>query len=116
MRNNKPGIINRDNEMGTCMLMYVAISGDRNVIKKVDEKFVKYTDPRKNAAHVGCKNKCNATNNRVNWNHLRVIQKIPERHTEKARNQGNGQCTHTSESTNVRVQNVKHVYGFDLMF
>jgi hypothetical protein len=32
--NNKPDIIIRDNEQGTCMLMDVAISGDRNVIKK----------------------------------------------------------------------------------
>ena len=32
--NNKPDIIIRDNEKGTCMLINVAISGDRNVIKK----------------------------------------------------------------------------------
>ena len=32
--NNKPDIIIRDNEKGTCMLIAVAISGDRNVIKK----------------------------------------------------------------------------------
>ena len=31
--NNKPDII-RDNEKGTCMLIDVAIAGDRNVIKK----------------------------------------------------------------------------------
>ena len=30
---NKPGIIIRDNEKGTCMLIDVAISEDRNVIK-----------------------------------------------------------------------------------
>ena len=30
--NNKPDIITRDNEMVTCMLIDVAISGDRNVI------------------------------------------------------------------------------------
>jgi hypothetical protein len=30
--NNKPDIIIRDNEKGTCMLINVAISGDRNVI------------------------------------------------------------------------------------
>ena len=44
MLNNKPGIINRDNEKGTCMLMYVAISGDRNVIKKEAEKVIKCKD------------------------------------------------------------------------
>jgi len=30
--NNKPDIIIRDNEKGTCMLMDVANAGDRNVI------------------------------------------------------------------------------------
>jgi hypothetical protein len=30
--NNKPDIIIRDNEKRTCMLINVAISGDRNVI------------------------------------------------------------------------------------
>jgi len=42
--NNKPDIIIRDNEMGTCMLIDVAISGDRNVIKNEAEKIVKYED------------------------------------------------------------------------
>ena len=32
--NNKPDIIIRDNEKGTCMLIDVAISGDRNVTEK----------------------------------------------------------------------------------
>jgi len=41
---NKPDIIIRDNEKGTCILIDVAISGDRNVIKKVDEKVLKYKD------------------------------------------------------------------------
>jgi len=40
--NNKPDIIIRDNEKGTCMLIDVAISGDRNVIKKEAEKILKY--------------------------------------------------------------------------
>ena len=42
--NNKPDIIIRDNEKGTCMLIDVAISGDRNVIKKEAEKLLKYKD------------------------------------------------------------------------
>ena len=41
---NKPDIIIRDNEKGTCMLIHVAISGDRNVIKKEAEKILKYKD------------------------------------------------------------------------
>jgi len=38
---NKPDIIIRDNEKGTCMLIDVAISGDRNVIRKEAEKISK---------------------------------------------------------------------------
>jgi hypothetical protein len=37
--NNKPHIIIRDNEKRICMLIDVAISGDRNVIKKKPRKF-----------------------------------------------------------------------------
>jgi hypothetical protein len=42
--NNKPDIIIRNNEKGTCMLIDVAISGDRNLIKKEAEKILKYKD------------------------------------------------------------------------
>jgi len=42
--NNIPDIIIRDNEKGACMLIDVAISGDRNVIKKEAEKIPKYKD------------------------------------------------------------------------
>jgi len=42
--NNKPDIIIRDNEKGTCMLIDVTISGDRNVITKEAEKVLKYKD------------------------------------------------------------------------
>jgi hypothetical protein len=41
---NKPDIIIRHNEKGTCMLIDVAIAGDRNVIKKEAEKILKYKD------------------------------------------------------------------------
>jgi len=41
--NNKPDIVIRDKEKGTCMLIDVAISGDRNVIQKEAEKILKYT-------------------------------------------------------------------------
>ena len=42
--NNKPDIIIRDNEKRTCMLIDIAISGDRNMIKKEAEKILKYKD------------------------------------------------------------------------
>jgi hypothetical protein len=41
---NKPDITIRDNEKGTFMLIAVAISGDRNVIKKEAEKILKCKD------------------------------------------------------------------------
>jgi hypothetical protein len=39
--NNYPDVIIREYKQGTCMLMDVAIPGDRNVIKKEDEKISK---------------------------------------------------------------------------
>ena len=60
------------------------------------------------------KKESNTPNNGGNWNHLKIIQKISEQNTGKARNQGTaensniGRCTHTSESTNVKVQNIQH--------
>ena len=41
--NNKPGIIIHDNKQGTCMLIDVAIPGDRIVIKKEAEKILVHT-------------------------------------------------------------------------
>ena len=41
---NKPDIIIRDNEAEICVLVDVAISGDRNVIKKEAEMILKYKD------------------------------------------------------------------------
>jgi len=37
--NNKPDIVIRDNKRWICMLIDVAISGDRNLIKKEADKF-----------------------------------------------------------------------------
>jgi hypothetical protein len=42
--NNRPGITIRDNEKGTCLLIDVAIAGDRNVIWKEAEKILRYED------------------------------------------------------------------------
>ena len=42
--NIKPDIVTCDNKQGTCMLIYVAIPGNRNVIKKEPEKILKYKD------------------------------------------------------------------------
>jgi hypothetical protein len=40
----KPDIVIRDYEKGTCMLLNVAIPGDRSVIQKEAEKILKYKD------------------------------------------------------------------------
>jgi hypothetical protein len=45
---------------GTCMLIDVAISGDRNVIKKKVEKILK---SNRNTAHVKYKDKRHTSNN-----------------------------------------------------
>jgi len=42
--NNKPDLIIRDNEKGTCMVIDVVNSGDRCVVKKEAEKILKYKD------------------------------------------------------------------------
>ena len=42
--NNKPDIIIRDNQKRTCMLIDVAIPGDKNVIEKEAKKILKYKD------------------------------------------------------------------------
>jgi hypothetical protein len=63
----------------------------------------------RNTAHVECKNKCDTSNNRGDWKHLKIIQKIPEQRTGKARNEVTtesshiGHCTHTAESADVKV-------------
>ena len=104
-------IIVCDNEKGTCMLIDVAISGDRNVIKKDTNKILKYKDL---TTEIQCmwnvKNKGDTSNNGGKWDYFRVFQKIREQHTGKTQSHGTtenshiGHCTHTSESTNVKIQ------------
>jgi len=54
------------------------------------------------------------SNNRGNWNYLKIIQTIPEQNTGKALHQGTtvnshtGHCTHTARSTDEKVQNIQH--------
>jgi len=42
--NNKPDILIRYNNEGTCTLIDVAISGERNVVQTAAEKILKYKD------------------------------------------------------------------------
>ena len=64
------------------MLTDVAISGDRNVTNKVAEDIVKCKDLITEIQHMGnVKNKSDTTNNRGNWNRLKITQTIPQQHT-----------------------------------
>jgi len=85
--NNKPAILVRDNEKGTCMLIDVAVFGDRNVIKIEAETILKYRVPyNRKSVHVECERKSDTGNSRCNRNHLTVTQTIPEQYVEIARN------------------------------
>jgi hypothetical protein len=56
------------------------------VIKKGAEKILNYKDiTGENTTHVECKNKGDSSNNRRDWDHFKVIQKIWEQHTRKSR-------------------------------
>jgi hypothetical protein len=84
MPNNKPDIIISDNEKGTCVLIEVAISGDRNVIKQEAEKILKYKDLTIVIQRMwNVKKKGDTSNNRGDWECYKVIQKIREQHTGK---------------------------------
>jgi hypothetical protein len=82
--NYKPDIVIHDNERGMCMLIDVAVSEDRNVIKKEVKKILKCKDlNNRYTVHVECKNKGDTSNNRGDWDYFKVIQKIGEQHTKK---------------------------------
>jgi len=66
--NNKPDIITRDNEKGTCMLIDTAISGDRIVIKKEAEKILKYKD-----LTIEIQRMWDTCNNRGEWDYFKDI-------------------------------------------
>jgi hypothetical protein len=95
------------------MLRDVAISGDRNVIKKETEKILKY----KNLTVV-IQRMCNVGGKMMpvlrgaNGTVSNSFRKYTSNMTGKARNQGTtvsshiGHCTHTAESTDVKVQNI----------
>jgi hypothetical protein len=59
---------------------------------------------------VECKHKGDASHNRSNWNHFKILQKILEQRTGKAQYKGTtedsciGHSTHTAESANVEAQ------------
>ena len=57
------------------------------MIKKEAEKMQKYMGRRIEIQLTwNLKNKCDTSNNRGNWNHFKIFQKIPGQRTGKARN------------------------------
>jgi len=69
------------------MLIDVAVSKDRNVIKKEAEKILKCKDFITEIQRMwNVKAKVIYRNNRGDWNRFRITQTIAEQHTGKARN------------------------------
>ena len=66
------------------MLIDVAIPGNRNVIKKEAEKILKYNDLTIEIQRMWkVKNKGDTSNDRIDWDHFKIIQKIHKQHTRK---------------------------------
>jgi hypothetical protein len=95
--NNKPDIINRDNEKGTRMLINAAHSGDGNVFKKETEKILKYEVLT--TSQVQFKNNGETSNGRDEWNPLKIFHKISQQHPGKAQNQVTTEHSHIGHCT-----------------
>ena len=66
------------------MLIDDAISGDRNVIKKEADMILKYKDLTIEIKRMWKEKKSDTSNNRSDWDHFKIIQKIHKQHTRKA--------------------------------
>jgi len=112
--NNKPDIIIRDNKQRTCMSTDVAISADRNVIKKEAENILKYKDIIIEIQRMWNVKAKVIYNNRRDLKYLKITQTIPEQRIAKARIRGITEtshirhCSQTAGSANVRIQNIFH--------
>ena len=86
------------------MLIDIAISGDRNMIKKEAEKFLKYKDHTIEIQHMwNVKTKVmpviiGATGT-LSKSFRKYVSNIPGKHEVNI-----GHCTHTSESTKLKLQ------------
>jgi len=65
------------------MLMDASISGDRNVIKKEAKKILKHKGLTTVTQCIWNVKKSDTHNTWHKWNHLKIIQKIPQPHTRK---------------------------------
>jgi len=95
------------------MSIDVAISGDRNVIKKEAEKILKYKDL---IIEIQCmwnvKTKVipviTGATGTFSKSFRKYVSNIPENHEGTTENSHIGHCTHTSESANVDIQWSQH--------
>jgi len=93
------------------MLIDITISGDRNMIKKEAEKILKYknlTTEIQRMWNVNTKaiSVMIGATGTVSKSFRKDMSNIPGKHEVKevTENSHIGQCTHTAESTNVKVQ------------
>jgi len=113
--NNKPDIIIRDNNQGTCMLTDVAIPGDRNAIKKKAEKILKY---KYLIIEIQCMWNVKAkvmpviigATGTISKSLRQYLSNIPGKNEikELQKNRQIGPCTPTAKSGNVKVRNIFH--------
>jgi hypothetical protein len=80
IHNNKPEIVIRDNKKGRCVLIDIAISENRNVIKKEAENILIYKDLTKEIEGIHsfiqyCLTTSNSNNNKGNCDHLKISKK-----------------------------------------
>jgi hypothetical protein len=100
---------------GTCMSIDVAISRDRNVIKKEAEKIIKYEDLTTETQHIwNVKTKVipviiEAAGS-MSKSFRKYLSNIPGKHgiKELQKKSHTGHCTLTAGSTDVQVQNIEH--------
>ena len=95
----------------TCMLIDVAISGDRNVIKKEAEKILKYKDLTIEIQRMWNVNTkvmpvITGETGAISKSFRKYVSNIPGKHevNELQKRSHIEHCTHTAESTNVKVQ------------
>jgi hypothetical protein len=95
------------------VLIDVAISGDRNVMKKEDEKILNYKDLTTEIQRMWyVKTKVipiiTGATGTISKSFRKYLGNIPGKHEikELQRNSHIGHCTHTAESTDVKVQKI----------
>jgi hypothetical protein len=87
------------------MSIDVAISGERNMIKKEADKIINCKDLTTEIQRMW-NVKSDTSDNKGGLSHLKIIRKTPEQRTARARNQETtenshiGHCTHPAESIN----------------